>query len=62
MELRVDVDDAVYETLERRADEHGFESTEAYCRTVIELLIEELEGGTRDGEVEQRLEDLGYLG
>lgn len=61
MELTVDLDDEVHEMLSRRAKENSFESTEAYCRTVLELTIEELEDEDRDEAVEERLEDLGYL-
>lgn len=61
MELTVDVDESVYDSLEQRAENHGFESTEAYCETILGLVIEELDGDQRTDEVEKRLEDLGYL-
>jgi hypothetical protein len=63
MELTLEIDDEIYRTLERRAEENGFESTEAYCRTILSTVVEELEKeGTEAGdEVEERLEDLGYL-
>lgn len=61
MELTVDLEEDVHEALSRRAEDNEFESTEAYARRVLELVVEELEGGVRDESVEQRLEDLGYL-
>lgn len=61
MELALELDDDVYERLQRRAQNNGFESTEAYCRTVLRTVLEELEAEATDDEVEQRLEDLGYL-
>lgn len=61
MELTVDVDAAIHDSLTRRAEKNGFESTEAYCETILELVVEELEGDQRSEQVEQRLEDLGYL-
>lgn len=61
MELVLDVDERLYERLSERAERHGFESTEAYSTIVLETVLAELEGSERTGEVEQRLEDLGYL-
>lgn len=61
MELTVNVDDSVHEALSRRAEQNGFESTGTYCETVLELVVEELEENRRSKEVEERLEDLGYL-
>lgn len=61
MELRLDINEDIYERLATRAERYGFESTEAYTRTIVETVILELEGHQSDGEVEERLEDLGYL-
>ncbi|WP_178917749.1 hypothetical protein [Natronomonas gomsonensis] len=62
MELTLDVDDDTGAVLERRADEHGFDSIEEYAETVLSLVMNELENDTkRNEEVESRLEDLGYL-
>jgi hypothetical protein len=61
MELALELDDDIYERLQQRAQNNGFESTDAYCQTVLRTVLEELEAETTDDEVEQRLEDLGYL-
>lgn len=61
MEVTLDLDDDLYGALERRAEANGFESTEAYCGTVLRTVLEELEAEATDDEVEERLEDLGYL-
>ena len=61
MELTLDLDDDLYEKLERRAENNGFESTEAYSRTILRTVVEELEADASDDAVEERLEDLGYL-
>jgi len=61
MELTLEIEDSLYDGLSRRADEQGFESTEAYCAVILETVLTELEGEQRTKSVEQHLEDLGYL-
>jgi hypothetical protein len=63
MKLNLEINDDLSRVLERRAEENGFESTEAYCRTILSTVVEELEkeGTETDEAVEERLEDLGYL-
>lgn len=61
MELTLDLDDDLYGTLERRAENNEFESIEEYSRTILRTVVEELEADASDDEVEERLEDLGYL-
>jgi plasmid stability protein len=61
MQLTLELDEDLHGSLERRAETHGFESTEEYCRTILQAVVEELEGDATDDEVEERLEDLGYL-
>jgi len=58
--MKLAIDDELYERLERRATEIGFESAEEYSVVVLQTVIEELDE-ERDGGVEDRLEDLGYL-
>jgi len=60
MELTLELDNEVYERLERRADHHGFESPEEYGAIMIDTVLNELETD-KDDEVRNRLEDLGYL-
>lgn len=61
MELTLELEDDVYATLERRAENNGFESTAEYAATILRLVTEELEDEAAANEVEERLEDLGYL-
>jgi len=63
MKLNLEIDDDLSRVLERRAEENGFESTEEYCQTVLRTVVEELEKEESEAgdEVEERLEDLGYL-
>lgn len=66
MDLVLDVDDDLYERLARRAESQGFESPEDYAHTVLDTVLDELESGERratatDDDVQERLEDLGYL-
>ena len=61
MKLNIELDDDLYAALETRAKNNEFDSTEEYCRTVLEIVIGELEQESTSDEVEDRLEDLGYL-
>jgi len=61
MQLDLELDDDLYAALDTRAKNNNFESTEEYCRTVLEIVIDELEQEPTSNEVEDRLEDLGYL-
>lgn len=54
------IDDELYDRLERRAAETGFDSAEEYSVVVLRTVVEELDD-QRDEAVEERLEDLGYL-
>jgi len=58
MELSIDRD--LYERLEQRAEETGFQSAEDYSVLVLRTVVEELDN-EREDDVEERLEDLGYL-
>ncbi|QHS17322.1 hypothetical protein GWK26_09285 [haloarchaeon 3A1-DGR] len=64
--MKLDLDADIQDRLAERADEHGFDSTEAYAETILTVVLEELEtdqraDADRSDEVEARLEDLGYL-
>lgn len=64
--MELNLDEVVRDRLASRAERHGFNSTEAYAETILTAVIEELEGdrradSDRSAEVEDRLEDLGYL-
>lgn len=61
MELTLELDDDLYRTLERRAQDNGFESIEEYSGTILRTVVEELEEDATNDGVEERLEDLGYL-
>lgn len=65
--MNVDIDEELGVRLARRAERHGFESTEAYVNTVLAAFLSEIEaegqgaGSDQRGSLERRLEDLGYL-
>jgi len=61
--MELDIDDDLRRRLAARAENAGFESTEAYCVAVLRTVVEELNGGTDEDRdaVADRLEDLGYL-
>ena len=59
--MQLDIDEQLRNKLSKRADKVGFDSTEEYCVTVLETVINELESENADNDVEKRLEDLGYL-
>jgi len=62
MELSLEINDDLGGVLERRAEKNGFQSTEEYCCTILQTVVEELEeDADAPNEVEERLEDLGYL-
>jgi hypothetical protein len=71
--MELDIDPSLVRRLERRADERGFESAEAYAAVVLETVLAELEAADddrkspagqddREDDLEERLGDLGYLG
>ena len=59
--MQLDIDEQLHERLANRADKMGFDSTEEYCLIVLETVMNELENNDADAEVQNRLEDLGYL-
>jgi hypothetical protein len=63
--MELDVDTELRDRLASRAEQVGFESTEAYAEMVLAVVVDELESGEqnsdRSEEVRDRLEDLGYL-
>ena len=62
MDVTVDLDEEVFLVLQRRAEKNGFDSTAEYCEAALGILASELEPeGEPDDDVEERLEDLGYL-
>lgn len=60
--MQLNIDKELYEKLSRRANRKGFDSAEEYSVFVLQTIIEELEESGADDEVQDRLEDLGYLG
>lgn len=60
MELTLDLDEEVYDSLEKRANRHDFTSPEDYAAAIVTTVLEELECDDPE-EVRDRLEDLGYL-
>lgn len=61
-ELRIELDDDVFETMTERAKERGEESTEEYIETTLrKVAIHISDRDDVEAKVEQKLEDLGYL-
>ena len=59
--MQLDIDKQLHRRLSERAEKMGFDSTEEYCLTVLETVMNELEDSDADAGVQNRLEDLGYL-
>jgi hypothetical protein len=59
--MQLDIDKQLHQRLSERAEKMGFDSTEEYCVTILETVINELEEENANNEVQSRLEDLGYL-
>lgn len=67
---KVDIDDDLFEVLEARADEKGFDDTEGYVHHLMEQIVEKIRREKEQGssyseeeeeEVKKRLKKLGYL-
>ena len=69
--MDLDIDEGLRDRIDKRAKRMGFDSAEEYCVVILRTVLNELESQkTEDdteesqkteGEVEARLEDLGYL-
>lgn len=69
--MNLDIDEELRHRIEKRAKRIGFDSAEEYCVVVLRTVLNELESQRTEedmeesqkteGEVEARLEDLGYL-
>jgi len=59
--MQIQIDNELRERLSRRANKIGFDSTEEYAIIILETVVDELEETDAEGDVESRLEDLGYL-
>lgn len=59
--MNLELDDELAERLEQRAEANGFESVSEYTTTMLRTVLDELERVEDDNDVEERLEDLGYL-
>jgi hypothetical protein len=59
--MQLDIDKQLHQRLSERAEKMGFDSTEEYCVTILEIVIDELEEENAHDDVQSRLEDLGYL-
>ncbi len=66
---QVDINQDLWDVLEARAEEKGFDGTESYVRDILQQVVErireEKEGGQLSSEqekkVKERLKGLGYL-
>ena len=59
--MNLELDEQLTDRLAQRAEANGFDSTNEYTMTLIRTVLDELDRVEDDGDVEERLEDLGYL-
>ena len=59
--VNLELDDRLADRLEQRAEAHGFDSASEYTTTLLCTVLDELDRAENDSDVEERLEDLGYL-
>lgn len=59
--MQVEIDEELQERLSQRAERFGFNSTEDYVITVLQTVVDELEETGTSDDIQDRLEDLGYL-
>ena len=59
--MKLELDDRLADRLEQRAEANGFDSASEYTTTLLRTVLDELDRVEDDGNVEDRLEDLGYL-
>lgn len=59
--MNLELDDRLTDRLEQRAEANGFDSAGEYTTTLLRTVLDELDRVEDDGDVEERLEDLGYL-
>lgn len=59
--MNLELDDRLANRLEQRAETHGFDSADEYATTLLRTVLDELDRIEDDSELEDRLEDLGYL-
>jgi metal-responsive CopG/Arc/MetJ family transcriptional regulator len=61
LDVNLELDDELADRLEQRAEANDFDSTSEYTTTLLRTVLNELDRVEDDGDVEERLEDLGYL-
>lgn len=61
LDVNLELDDELADRLEQRAEANGFDSASEYTTTLLRTVLDELDRVEDDGDVEERLEDLGYL-
>jgi len=66
----IEIDDDLFEVLEARAEEKGFDETDGYIRHLMEQIVEKIKKEKQqqdeyteeeEKEVKDRLKKLGYL-
>ncbi|WP_237560508.1 hypothetical protein [Halapricum salinum] len=58
--MNIEIDDTLYERIDDRAARKEFESADEYAETILRIVLDELEDEP-DRDVQDRLEDLGYM-
>ena len=59
--MNIELDDQLADRLKQRAEANGFDSASEYTTTLLCTVLDELDRAENDSDVEERLEDLGYL-
>ncbi|WP_256418988.1 hypothetical protein [Halorubrum laminariae] len=59
--MNLELDDDLAGRLATRAENNGFDSTAEYTQTLLRTVLDEVDRFEDDSDVEERLEDLGYL-
>jgi hypothetical protein len=59
--MNIELNERLTERLSKRADANDFDSTGEYTTTLLRTVLDELEHDEHSTDVENRLEDLGYM-
>lgn len=59
--MNLELDEQLTDRLAQRAEANDFDSANEYTTTLLRTVLDELDRVEDDGDVEGRLEDLGYL-
>jgi len=58
---KIEINRALYDLLEKRAEEKGYSSAQEYATHVLEAAVADAEPSATEEEIRERLKGLGYL-